>query len=321
LADKDTLINFAGLGSDDDLSSPATFNPYDQNPTITTRYAVISAPYEATVSYGKGASLGPAAILEASTHMELYDEELQSEPWRAGIETLPPLDILRLQPEEMVDAVHKASAVVIADEKIPVLLGGEHSVTLGLFRALKEKHPKLSVLHLDAHADMRAVYDGTPFSHACIARRMAEEGAPLVQLGIRSMSQLEALFLGDGGTGDILNVRSYQARQLRAGIDIKEVLAHLSDEVFITIDLDVFDPSIMPSTGTPEPGGLLWEEVLTILRSIISRKKIVGFDIVELSPVEGNAAPDFMAARLAYRIMGYINKSIDSINQEKHNKE
>jgi agmatinase len=249
--------------------------------------------------------------------MELYDEELQSEPWRAGIETLPPLDISELPPEEMVDVVHKASALVVGEGRIPVLLGGEHSVTLGLFRALKEKHPKLSVLHLDAHADMRAVYDGTPFSHACIARRLAEEGARLVQLGIRSMSQPEALFLGDGGTSDILNVRSYQARQLRAGIDIDEVLAHLSEEVFITIDLDVFDPSIMPSTGTPEPGGLLWEEVTTMLRSIISKKKIVGFDIVELSPVEGNVAPDFMAARLAYRIMGYINKSIDkSQNKE-----
>lgn len=321
MTDKTAFINFAGLGGEDDLSSPASFNPYEPTPRASVRYAVIPAPYEATVSYGKGASRGPAAILEASTYMELYDEELQIEPWRAGIETLPPLDISALPPEEMVEVVHKASALVIADGKLPVLLGGEHGVTLGLFRALKEKHPALSVLHLDAHADMRAVYGGTPYSHACIARRMAEEGAPLVQLGIRSMSRLEALFLGDGGTGDILNVRSYQARQLRAGIDLKEVLAHLTDEVFITIDLDVFDPSIMPSTGTPEPGGLLWEEVLTILRSIISRKKIAGFDIVELAPVAGNAAPDFMAARLAYRVMGYINNSIDGAVRREDNQE
>jgi len=312
LADKKNYSNFAGLGGDDDLSMPAAFNPYEPTPTRSNRYVVIPAPYEGTASYGKGTARGPEAILEASTHMELYDEELDSEPWRAGIETLEPLDIESLLPEDMVDGVQKASAAVIAEGNIPVLLGGEHSVTLGLFRALKEKYPKLSVLHLDAHADLRAVYGGTPFSHACIARRMAEEGAPLVQLGIRSMSQLEALFLRDGGTSDILNVRSYQARELRAGIDLKEVLAHLSDEVFITIDLDVFDPSIMPATGTPEPGGLLWDEVMTILRSIISRKKIVGFDIVELAPIAGNPAPDFMAARLAYRVMAYINKSLDT---------
>ncbi len=311
MADKKNYPNFAGLGGDDDLSTPAAFNPYEPTPAISNRYVVISAPYEGTASYGKGTVRGPEAILEASTHMELYDEELDSEPWRAGIETLAPLDIESLLPEEMVDAVHKASAAVVAEDNIPVLLGGEHSVTLGLFRALKEKYPKLSVLHLDAHADLRAVYDGTQFSHACIARRMAEEGAPLVQLGVRSMSQLESLFLRDGGTSDILNVHSYQARELRAGIDLKEVIAHLTDEVFITIDLDVFDPSIMPATGTPEPGGLLWDEVLTILRSIISRKKIVGFDIVELAPIAGNRAPDFMAARLAYRVMAYINKSLD----------
>ena len=132
------------------------------------------------------------------------------------------------------------------------------------------------------------------------------------------MSQLEALFLRDGGTSDILNVLSYQTRQLRAGLDLEEVARHLTEDVFITIDLDVFDPSIMPSTGTPEPGGLLWEEVLTILRQIIPRKNIVGFDIVELSPDGGNHAPDFMAARLAYRIMGYINNSLDKTTEEKH---
>lgn len=310
MAEQETLLNFGGIDMEEEAAR-AIFNPYEPKKETPHRYSILSAPYDLTATYVKGAALGPAAIIEASTHMELYDEELKSEPWRAGFDTLPPLDISELPPEDMVNAVCAASREVISAGRIPVLLGGEHSVTLGLFRALREKHPRLSVIHFDAHADMRASYDDTPFSHACVARRMIEEGAPLAQFGVRSMSREEAIFLEANNAMDILKVKSYQAREVREGLDLEKILASLTDEVFITIDLDVFDPSIMPSTGTPEPGGLLWQEVTSMLSRIISSKKIVGFDIVELSPTKGNVAPDFMAARLAYKIMGYINDSLD----------
>ncbi|MEE9614324.1 MAG: agmatinase family protein, partial [Thermodesulfobacteriota bacterium] len=188
-----------------------------------------------------------------------------------------------------------------------VLLGGEHSVTVGLTLALKEKYPALSVLQLDAHADLRDSYEGSPFNHACAGRRI-QELCPLVQVGIRSMSGEEARFMGsEAGAG----VRTFYAADVTGGIPADEVVAALSDEVFITIDLDVLDPSIMPATGTPEPGGLGWYQVTGLLREVARKKKVVGFDVVELSPMEGNVAPDFLAARLTYKLMGYINEYYD----------
>ena len=272
------------------------------------KFTVFSAPYEVTASYIKGMAKGAEAILDASTHMELYDEELEIETFEHyGIDTLDGPNLENLSPEEMVEAVQKVSEEIIGKGTVPVLLGGDHSVTTGLFRALKKKYSDLSVLHFDAHADLRDSYEGTPYNHACTGRRIAEDGTKLVQVGIRSLSVEEGEYLK---SDDSRNVKTYFAKDLKSRgvyfINIEEIREFLTDNIFITIDLDVFDPSIMPATGTPEPGGLGWYEVLGTIKEVISGKNVVGFDCVELCPIEGLVAPDFMAAKLVYRIMGYI---------------
>ena len=267
-------------------------------------FSVFSAPYDVTSSYIKGASKGAKAILEASSHMELYDEELDFEPCSLGIETLDDLDLEGLSPEEMVEVVKKASSEIIKKGTIPVMLGGDHSITTGLVRALKEKYDDLSVLHFDAHADMRDTYDGTPYSHACTGRRISEI-CKIAQVGIRSLSIEESKFLEDAN-----NVKTYYAKDIKGNgvyfLNIEEIKNFLTDNIFITIDLDVFDPSIMPATGTPEPGGLEWYDVINTIREVVKGKNVVGFDCVELCPIEGQVAPDFMAAKLIYKVMGYI---------------
>ena len=180
------------------------------------------------------------------------------------------------------------------------MLGGEHSITFGAVQALKEKYPKLSVLQLDAHADLRDSYQGSPFSHASVARRISEI-CPLTQVGIRSMSAEEGAFIPKS------KVKSYSADFVAENKDwCEKVCKNLKGDVFVTIDLDVFDPSIIPSTGTPEPGGLYWRDVLRLLKAVSSSCKIRGFDVVELAPISGIVAPDFMASKLIYRFMGYI---------------
>jgi agmatinase len=182
------------------------------------------------------------------------------------------------------------------------MLGGEHSITLGAVRAAVKRYPKLSVLHLDAHADMRESYQGTPYSHACIGRRMLEL-CPVVQAGIRSMSVEEAAFLRKG------TVPLYSAAAIRKDRTwVSKAVGHLSKDVYISVDLDALDPSVMPATGTPEPGGMLWQDVLELIREVCRKRRVVGFDVVELAPIPGMVAPDFLAARLAYRMMGYLSK-------------
>jgi agmatinase len=270
------------------------------------RFTVLPVPYDLTATYGAGARRGPAAILEASANMELYDEETETEPVAAGILTLAPLEVRADGPEMMVRRVEAAVGEILEGGSMPVVLGGEHSITTGTVRALFARCPGLSVLHLDAHADLRGEYQGTPFSHASVARRISEH-CPLVQAGIRSLSAEEAEFMrGSGGAGitTIFADRMTGPAGLEEAID--RMTAALTDDVFITIDLDVLDPSVMPSTGTPEPGGLGWREVLEILREVTGLKRIRGFDVVELAPIPGLHAPDFLAARLVYKIMAYL---------------
>jgi agmatinase len=232
--------------------------------------------------------------------MELYDEELKKETYLAGIHTTAPVHIDSRGPKYMVNAVRKKISKIVSLNKIPVMLGGEHSISLGVAQALKEKYPKLSVLQLDAHADLRESYQGSPYSHAAVARRISEI-CPLVQVGIRSMSREEGDFLPKS------KVKSYSADYVSENKDwYKTVSKDLKGDVFVTIDIDVFDPSIMPSTGTPEPGGLYWRDVLRLLKLVSSTCNIRGFDVVELAPVPGMVAPDFMTAKLIYRFMGYI---------------
>ncbi len=289
------ILNFGGLPREA-LRRPA-------------RFSVLPVPYDLTASYISGMRNGPRAIIEASTHMELYDEELQCEPFEAGIETLPSLEPTALGPGEMIKKVRAATAEILKSGTIPVILGGEHSITLGMVQALLKRHPKLSVLQLDAHADMRDEYQDTPYNHACVARRIAEI-CPIVQVGIRSLSIEEAGFLkGEAKAGKKAKtrIRTHYATEVIKGINWDKVVRELTDEVCITIDLDVFDPAIMPATGTPEPGGLGWYDALGVLRKVISKKKVVGFDVVELCPLPGNIAPDFLSAKLVYKIMGYMN--------------
>jgi agmatinase len=274
--------------------------PRNQSSWENARVVFLSAPYDLTTSYLPGSRRGPLAILEASTHMELYDEELGFETARIGLHTLDPLEALSSGPGEMVRLISAYARPVVKAGKFPVLLGGEHSVTLGLAFELQKKYPRLSFLQLDAHADLRGEFEGTPYSHACVARRLSEQGA-LVQVGIRSLSVEESVFLKKSF------VRSYPWHTLadRPGWE-EEAIGHLGPEVYVTIDLDVLDPAIMPATGTPEPGGLDWRTLTRFLRKVAQARKVVGFDVVELAPIPGWVAPDFLAAKLIYRFIGEI---------------
>jgi len=266
------------------------------------QFVVVSVPYDLTSTYQPGSRRGPAAIIEASTNMELYDEELKKETYLAGIHTALPVAVDARGPKHMIAAVRKKISRIVALNKIPVMLGGEHSITLGAVQAVAEKYPKLTVLQLDAHADLRDSYQGTPYNHACVARQVVEF-CDLVQVGIRSMSKEEGDYLPKS------KVKSYSADYVFENKNWAETVAkNVRGDVYITIDLDVFDPSIMSATGTPEPGGLTWRDVLQLLRLVSRKCTIRGFDVVELAPLPGVVAPDFMAAKLIYRLMGYMTK-------------
>jgi agmatinase len=265
-------------------------------------FVVVPVPYDLTSTYQPGSRRGPTAIIEASSNMELYDEELKKETYFCGIHTTLPVPVDARGPKNMINLVCKKIARIAALNKIPVMLGGEHSISFAAVQALQKKYSKLTVLQLDAHADLRESYQKSPFSHASVARRIAEI-CPLIQVGIRSMSKEEAEYLSQS------NVKSYSADFVLENNDWYErICKNLRGDVYVSIDLDVFDPSIMPSTGTPEPGGIYWNNVLRLLKMVSSSCKVRGFDVVELAPLPGVVAPDFMAAKLIYRFMGYINK-------------
>jgi len=268
-----------------------------------SRITVIPVPYDLTTTYMAGTRNGPKAIIEASNHMELYDEELKKETYRVGIHTNDQLEVRDEKPEDMLRIVSEAVSPGVKSEQFQVMLGGEHSISLGMVRELAKKYPHLSVLQLDAHADLRDAYQGTPYNHACVGRRISEI-CPLVQAGVRSISKEEVDFQG---SSQVVTITDYEIKQNEGWVD--KVLGHLTDDVYLTLDLDVLDPAIMPSVGTPEPGGLSWYEIIGFFRLLSQHKKIVSFDLVELSPQPGNIAPDFLAAKLAYRIMGYVAES------------
>jgi agmatinase len=268
-------------------------------------FVVLPVPYDLTSTYRSGARLGPAAILDASANMELYDEELGQETYRCGIHTLPFLEVDARGPKEMIETIRKKTVEVVQAGKIPVTLGGEHSISFGCVQALKEKYPTLTVLQFDAHADLRDAYQGSPYSHASVARRISE-CCPLVQAGIRSMSAEEAAFLAGS------SVKSFSADYVLEDKGWCEAIAgHLKGDVYISVDLDVLDPAFMPATGTPEPGGIGWKDMLRLIRAVSEKCRIRGFDVVELSPIPGLVAPDFLAAKLTYRMMGYVLKNIN----------
>jgi len=267
------------------------------------RVVVLPAPYDFSTTYQGGTRLGPCAILDASRNMELWDEEVGA-TYRSGIHTLAELEPTAKGPEAMAERVEQAVRWILDQDKLPVMLGGEHSLTAGAVRAAKQRYRGLSVLQLDAHGDMRDRYLDSPYSHACVMRRVREL-CPAASVGIRSLSEEEAEHL-KRHPAPMWSVR--QLRALRG--DFRPVLDALSDEVFGSFDLDALDPSIMPATGTPEPGGLDWYEAVDLLKAVAGRARIVGFDVVELAPIAGQVASDFLAARLTYRLIGLALASV-----------
>ncbi len=265
----------------------------------TSKVVILPVPYDSTTDWRAGTRDGPLAIIDASQYLELYDHELDREIYRVRIHTLPELQPLMSGPAEMVERVYEVASELLKTGKMLVVLGGEHSLTLGAVKAFRQRFSRLSVLQLDAHADLRDEYLGTKYSHACVMRRV-QELCPIVQVGIRSLSQEEHLFLEQNG------MRPFYAEGLaldRASLD--QMLSALGDEVYVTIDLDVLDPSIMSAVGTPEPGGMGWYEMLALLRAVARKKSIVGFDLMELCPREGPVSCAFLAAKLAYKLIGY----------------
>ncbi len=262
----------------------------------SSKVVVLPVPYDSTTDWHAGARDGPIAIIDASQYLELYDQELDREIYRVGIHTLPELQPSMSGPEKMVENVYEVSRELVRRGKLVVMLGGEHSISCGMVKAFREGYPSLSVLQLDAHTDLRDEYMGTRYNHACVMRRVLEM-CPIVQVGIRSLSYEERVFLEQNG------IMPFYAE---APLDRDEIVQALSDDVYITIDLDALDPSIMSAVGTPEPGGMGWYEVLGLLREVCQRKRVVGFDIVELSPREGPASCAFLAAKLTYKLIGYI---------------
>jgi agmatinase len=257
---------------------------------------ILPVPYDATSTWMKGSDKGPDAILEASVNLEFYDVETSSEAHLKGIHTVEPV-FENETPEKLVNAVYNRTHELLSDGKFPVIIGGNHTVSIGSFKAFSESFNNLSVLQLDAHSDLRQSYEGSQFNHACAMAR-AREFAPVVQVGIRSMAA-EELQTADPG-------RIFYSHQLYYDKTLyKKAADLLTENVYITIDLDVFDPSIIPSTGTPEPGGPEYFEIMHFLRDVIRSKHVVGFDIVELCPSPGNKVPDFIAAKIIYQLLSY----------------
>lgn len=277
------MRNYAGI--------PDKYTQLDQAEIV-----LIPVPYDGTSTYGKGADKGPDAILDASENMELYDIETRSEVYKQGVYISPSVSE-DASPEAMTEAVDSTVSEYISKGKFVTMLGGEHSVSIGSIRAFNRKYNNLSVLQLDAHSDLRPEYMGSACNHAC-ALHEASKTCNTVQVGIRSMDTVELPFVKEENFFTSYAIRKNPNWQ-------NDVLNRLTDNVYITIDLDAFDPSIMPATGTPEPGGLLWNETLDLLKKVFKKCNVVGFDIVELAPIEDLNAPDFLAAKLYYKMLSY----------------
>lgn len=255
-----------------------------------------SIPYDGTSTWGKGADNAFPAFLDALENMETYDIETDSEVYKKGVHILEGIREDK-SPEAVFKAVYEKATSLLKTGKYLTFFGGEHSVSIGVIKAFYEKYENLTVLQLDAHADLRPAYDGSPYNHAC-AVHDASKNANLIQVGIRSMDTVELPFLN--------REKCFFAQDIHGQTDwMDKSLQLMGDQVYLTIDLDVFDPSVMPSTGTPEPGGMDWYTVITYLKKVFQTKKVVGFDIVELAPVEGNRAPDFLVAKLYYKLLSY----------------
>jgi agmatinase len=295
-----------------DIRSNFLALPRENSKYEESKIAVLPVPYEHTVSYGGGTKDGPKAILNASHYIEFYDEELDRELcFDVGITTLRPLSFgskKKKVNKEAVAFIEKKVGELISDEKFVAVLGGEHTISSAPIAAYHNKYPDLSVLQFDAHSDLRDEYEGNKYSHASVMARVAEflDPAKIVQVGIRAQAKEEAVYTKEH------NVNTFYAFEIRRGKYTKvlknwqdQVVEKLSDNVYITFDVDYFDPSIMPATGTPEPNGMMWDETMTLLQRVGKKKNIVGFDVVELAPMKGLHHPDATTAKLVYKIMNY----------------
>jgi agmatinase len=275
--------NFGGL--------PEEFTDYKK-----AQVAIVPVPFDLTTSWISGTRHGPKALIEASGYMELYDIETGTEVHRKGIFT--DSDVKAKSTDELNHKVYDCVKTHINAKKLVVTIGGEHSISYGAAKAHIEQYDKLSILHLDAHTDRRDEFEDDPFSHACTLRRISELNDDIISVGIRSLDVSELQYLNQK--------KIFYAEDIFHSMDwIKDVVKLLQPNVYLTFDLDVFDPAIMPSTGTPEPGGMYWYQVLTLLKEVIRSRNLVGCDVVELSPNEANKAPDFLAAKLIYKLLSY----------------
>lgn len=280
--------NFLGLESE--------FSDYKR-----ADFAIVPIPYDATASFLGGTRHGPAAIIKASQQVDLFDEELEAEFFKAGIATLDPLAPERAGPEAMHEAIFTSARQIVRDGKFLFGLGGEHGVSSALVRAVMTKHKKLSVLQIDAHLDLRDSYEGSKYSHASVMRRVHDYGAKIVPVGIRNTAAEEFKFLKSSGISPIT------VKQTLLDDDwLDRILDMLGEKVYITLDIDGFDPAYAPGTGTPEPGGLDWHQVTSLLRLVAAEKIVVGADIVEVMPIPGQVVTEYLAARLAYKLIGYV---------------
>jgi agmatinase len=276
-----TKNSFLGLTGD--------YAAYDR-----ARIVILPVPFDKTCSWLKGADAGPKAVFDASSHLEVYDIPTESEVYLEGIHTAKP--VLAESSAQMIDCTYRRVKAFLGDEKFVVTLGGEHSVSIGPVRAHNEFFRDMCVLHLDAHSDRRAAYNDDPLSHACAVSRIGDFVENIVSVGIRSMDSSEVVGMD--------RKKMFFAHDIHDGKKwIQSVVKQLTKNVYVTIDLDVFDPAVVPSTGTPEPGGLGWYQVDELLSAVAKKRNIVGFDVVELAPSEHNKAPDFLAAKLVYRLL------------------
>jgi len=283
-------VNFLGM--------PRPLSDYER-----ARYVVMPIPYDASSSWRPGARYAPAAVIAASEHLEYFDEELGAEYHTAGIATLEPLEQDVTGPEAMCRRVERAARKVVRDGKTLIGLGGEHTITFGLVEAVRKRFKNLCILQVDAHADLRDEYQSGRFSHGCVMRRIAETGTRIVGVGIRSISKAEHRYARKNSSR-IVHVTARQCAESEDWLEM--VLDALGEQVYVTIDIDGLDPSVAPGAAMPEPGGLDWYQICSLLRAVAEEKRIVAADVVEVCPVQGQGVTEYTAARLIYKLICYM---------------
>lgn len=284
-------------------SLPNNFGLLDEESSAyeTSRVAVLPVPFERSTSYGKGTASGPAAILRASQAMELYDEELEAEPYIQGIATLPSFLPEAFDMAEAMAEIQAEAKIHMERGKFLVTLGGEHSLSQAPIKAAREVHGEIGVVQFDAHSDLREEFEGTPYSHASVMKRVLDAGLPVLAVGIRSLSAPEARLIRERNLPVIWGHQLDQAGEL-----FPKMLSQLPEKIYLTFDIDYFDPSLVPATGTPEPGGGLWTPTMKLLRHLFQAKTVVSMDVIELAPLGGQPASDFLTAKLIYKCLGYL---------------